>query len=54
MRATRSLSSNISRVVWTVSSEPSDYRPRKRPTLTTAQLEGWRSLQSMIARQAAE
>lgn len=36
------------------SSQPLDYRPRKKPTLTPAQLEGWRALQSMVARQAAE
>jgi len=39
------------RPVWTSSSEPLDPRPRKRPTLSTAQLEGWRALQAMIARQ---
>ncbi len=33
--------------------KPFDYRPRKSPTLTAAQLEGWRAYQSMIARQAA-
>lgn len=34
--------------------KPLEYRSRKSPTLSPAQLEGWRSLQSMIARQAAE
>jgi RNA-directed DNA polymerase len=37
--------------VWTSASEPSDYRPRKRPTLSADQLRGWQSLQAMIARQ---
>ena len=36
------------------SDQPSDYRPRKRPTLTAAQLEGWRALQTMIARQTGQ
>jgi len=34
--------------------EPFDRRPRKCPTLTPAQLEGWRALRSMVERQAAE
>ena len=34
------------------STEPPDYRRRAQPTLTPAQLEGWRALQSMVARQA--
>lgn len=37
---------------WPAPSEPS--APRKRPTLSAQQLEGWRSLQSMIQRQASE
>lgn len=41
------------RGVWTTSSEPSDYRPRKRPTLAPAQLEGWHALQAMVTRQAS-
>ena len=28
--------------------QPLDYRPRKKPTLTAAQLEGWRAYQSMV------
>lgn len=39
--------------VWTTSSKASDYRPRKKPTLTAAQLEGWQALQTMVTRQAA-
>jgi RNA-directed DNA polymerase len=35
------------------SSQPATYGPRKRPTLTPDQLQGWQSLQAMIARQAA-
>ena len=41
------------RPVWTSSSEPPDYRPRKKPTLSAAQLEGWQALRAMVARQAA-
>lgn len=44
----------LQRRVWESPSEPADYRPRKRPTLSPAQLEGWRALQVMIARQASE
>ncbi len=36
------------------SSQPSGYRPRKRPTLSPDQLEGWQALELMIARQRAE
>ncbi len=32
--------------------QPLDYRPHKRPTLTLAQLEGWRAYQAMVDRQA--
>lgn len=39
------------RPAWQSSYEQGEYRPRKRPTLTPDQLEGWRALQSMIARQ---
>jgi len=39
------------RGVWSSSSDVPDGRPRKRPTLSAAQLEGWRALQAMIARQ---
>ena len=39
--------------VWTSSDGPPN-TPTKRPTLTPSQLEGWRSLQAMIARQTAE
>jgi RNA-directed DNA polymerase len=39
------------RAVWTSSSDAPDQRPRKRPTLTADQLEGWQSLQAMISRQ---
>jgi retron-type reverse transcriptase len=42
------------RPVWTTSSEPSDYRPRKKPTLSAGQLEGWQALQAMISRQVPE
>jgi RNA-directed DNA polymerase len=38
---------------WLTSSQPPSYRPPKRPTLTPAQLEGWRALRSMIARQSS-
>jgi len=34
--------------------QPLDYRRRKQPTLTATQLEGWRALQAMVARQAAD
>jgi len=40
------------RPAWQSSYEGGEYRPRKKPTLTPAQLEGWRALQSMIAQQA--
>ena len=36
------------------SSKPPDYRPRKKPTLTPVQLEGWRALQAMVARQTSD
>ena len=36
------------------SAGPPSYGPRKRPTLTPAQLEGWRALQLMIERQGSE
>jgi retron-type reverse transcriptase len=42
------------RPVWTSSSDPPDYRTRKRPTLSAAQLEGWQALQAMVTRQAAQ
>ena len=40
--------------VWSSSSDVPDGRPRKRPTLSAAQLEGWRALQAMVARQATQ
>ena len=42
------------RPVWTSSSDPPDYRTRKKPTLSAAQLEGWQALRAMVARQAAQ
>jgi hypothetical protein len=36
------------------SSHPRGFIPRKRPTLTPSQLEGWRALRKMIATQAAD
>jgi len=34
--------------------QPADYGPRKRPTLTPAQLAGWRALESMIDKQSRQ
>jgi len=36
------------------SSAPAAYVPRKRPTLSPSQVEGWRALRAMIAAQAAD
>jgi RNA-directed DNA polymerase len=40
--------------VWSSSAPVPDGRRHKRPTLSVAQLEGWRALQAMISRQGAQ